>query len=71
MIKTILMKLAKKVGFQKLDGSFVHRISEEPLNPNLHFQYAVHALKKKQYYLAFAELKSAEFLGANDGEIQK
>jgi len=71
MIKTFVKRLTTIIGYKKLDAGFLHRISREPLNPSLHLQYAVHALKKNQYYLALAEFKTAEYLGANDGEIQK
>ena len=55
----------------KPDGGFVNKISMEPLNAALHLQYAVYALKRSRPYLALAELKTAEYLGASDGEIQK
>jgi len=61
--------LLKKIGYKKTDNGFVRRISKEPLNSGLHLQYAVHDLKKNQYYLALAKLKTAEALGANDTEI--
>lgn len=53
------------------DESFVGRLSKEPLNAILHLQYAIHSLKNNQPYLAFAELKTAEFLGINDIDIQE
>lgn len=62
MVKTIVRELNK---------DFVHRISKDPLNPNLHLQYAVHAFEKNNHYLALAEFKTAEFLGADNDEIQK
>jgi SAM-dependent methyltransferase len=71
MIKTFVMRLVNKIGYKKLDSDFVRRISKDTLNYSLHLQYALHALKKSQWYLALAELKTAEFLGANDGEMQK
>jgi hypothetical protein len=49
---------------------FVKKISEDPLNANLHLQYALEASKKGMAYLAYAELKTADYLGADRREIE-
>lgn len=55
----------------KAKDDFVARIAKEPLNATLHLQYAVEALKKNRHYLAYAELKTAEYLGTGREEIEK
>lgn len=52
------------------DG-FVEKIAEDPLNANLHLRYAVHASKRGRPYLAYAELKTAEYLGAGREQVAK
>jgi SAM-dependent methyltransferase len=49
---------------------FVDRLAEDPLNAALHFEYALHSSKKGKAELAFAELKTAAFLGACAGQVQ-
>lgn len=46
------------------------KIAQEPLNASLHLQYAVEAFKKNRPYLSFAELKTAEYLGADRKQIE-
>jgi hypothetical protein len=72
MIKKILNKLAKKIdNFLDKDSGFDKKIALEPLNASLHFKYAVHALRVHRPYLAFAELKTAEFLEVSDKNLTK
>lgn len=71
MLKKRIKNIARKILRNNLYGKYVKNISNDPLNSCLHFEYAVHCLKKKKYYLALAELKTAEFLGANSTEIKK
>ncbi len=51
--------------------SFADMITKEPLNPILHLNYADEASRLGRSYLAYAELKTAEFLGADKKEIQQ
>jgi len=46
----------------------VARLAKDPLNANLHLQYAIDASKAGQPYLAYAELKTAKYLGVNQRE---
>ncbi len=46
-------------------------IAKDPLNAALHLQYASEALSKFKPYLAYAELKTAEYLGATRGDVEK
>lgn len=71
MIKPIIKRIARIVGHNKSNESFVRRISEDPLNASLHLEYALHLVKNNQPYLAFSELKTAEFLGASEDDIQR
>jgi hypothetical protein len=50
---------------------FVETLAKDPLNANLHLQYAIEASNAGSCYLAYAELKTAEYLGANRGETGK
>jgi 2-polyprenyl-3-methyl-5-hydroxy-6-metoxy-1,4-benzoquinol methylase len=54
-----------------IKSSFISKIEKDPLNATLHLEYAIYAAKKKRHYLAYAELKSAEYLGARREEIEK
>jgi len=53
-----------------LDG-FVETLAMDPLNENLHLQYAIDASKAGWCYLAYAELKTAQFLGADRKETEQ
>ena len=46
-------------------------ISKDPLNATLHLQYAAGALRKNKAYLSYAELKTAEYLGAARTDVEK
>lgn len=50
-------------------GALVQKLASDPLNANLHLQYAKEASKAGQSYLAYAELKTAEYLGATQEAI--
>src|SRR5690242_21082441 len=43
----------------------VARLAKDPMNANLHLKYAITASKAGRPYLAYAELKTAKYLGAN------
>lgn len=47
------------------------RIAEDPLNPETHLQYAIAAAKDRMPYLAYAELKTAAFLGADSALVER
>jgi hypothetical protein len=44
-------------------------IARDPLNATLHLQYAAGALRKNKAYLSYAELKTAEYLGAARADV--
>ena len=44
-------------------------IAKDPLNVTLHLQYAAGALRKNKAYLSYAELKTAEYLGAARADV--
>lgn len=46
-------------------------IASDPLNAALHLQYAAEALSKGKPYLAYAELKTAEYLGAVRDDVER
>lgn len=50
---------------------FAERISQDPLNAALHLQYAAEALRKGKAYLAYAEFKTAKFLGAGHDDVEE
>lgn len=65
MFKNLLKKIAQNKGHRKNKiGYFQEKLALDPLNANLHLQYAIHATKINRPYLAFAEFKTAEYLGA-------
>lgn len=45
-------------------------IENAPLNAALHLQYADEALRKNNAYLSYAELKTAEYLGAASEDVK-
>ena len=49
----------------------VAKLAKDPLNANLHLQYAIDASKAGRAYLAYAELKTAKYLGANQIDTEK
>jgi len=51
--------------------NYAERISKDPLNAALHLQYAAEALRKGKAYLSYAELKTAEYLGAECDEVKE
>ena len=87
MIKSLAKVFLLKAGFhisripkhpsarQATEGqkkeSLVREIAEDPLNARLHFQLACDALKMGKHFLAYAELKTAEVLGAEQEQIEK
>ena len=63
-----LAKLGAYTGKQMKHG-FISQIAKDPLNAALHLEYAIDASKKGKPYLAYAELKTAEYLGSKSEEI--
>jgi len=49
----------------------VRSLANDPLNANLHLQYAIDASKAGRCYLAYAELKTAQYLGARPEATEK
>lgn len=52
-------------------SDLVERLAKDPLNANLHLEYAIEASNAGSCYLAYAELKTAEYLGADREEVKK
>lgn len=52
------------------DGRWVEDIAKRPLDPRLHLAHALEAHAAGNPFLAWAELKSAEFLGAEPSAIE-
>lgn len=47
----------------------LQRLAQEPLNANLHLQFAIAASTMGRRHLAYAELKTAQYLGVDGNEI--
>ena len=52
-------------------SDYFDMLLKEPLNAELHINYAIEASISGMPYLAFAELKTAEYLGANKKQIDE
>jgi len=61
----------KTQGVSQHQSRFVSRLEQEPLNADLHFQYCLYCLKKRRTALAYAEIKTAAFLGINPEKIEQ
>ena len=48
----------------------IHALVRDPLNPSLHIKLADHALRARNAYLAYAELKTARILGIPNSTIE-
>ena len=64
-----------KVAVQKDAGirdrkELIKALTKDPLNKNLHLKYADYASRAGNYYLAYAELKTAEALGAERNTVE-
>ena len=55
----------------KSDSDFRSQLTEEPMNFQLHYQFAEHCLQHGNATLAYAELKTALALGMNHDEIKR
>jgi len=55
----------------EIETKFIELISKDPLNSVLHLQYAAEALREGRAYLSYAELKTAEYLGARSDEVKE
>ena len=51
--------------------SVVQMLAKDPLNAKLHLRYAIEASEAGSPYLAYAELKTAEYLGADRRETER
>jgi len=51
-------------------GNPVETLAKDPLNASLHLQYAIEASNAGSRYLAYAELRTAEYLGADRRETR-
>ena len=52
-------------------NSIKNKVKADPLNPELHFEYAMEAHKHSRHFLAFAELKTASFLKGDESLIKE
>ena len=52
-------------------SKYLQGLLRQPRNPDLHLQYDIEASKFGKPYLAYAELKTAEFLGAEPQRIEE
>jgi len=52
-------------------NKFASMIAGDPLNANMHLKYAIFASEQGRHYLAYAELKTAQCLGADEEEVEK
>lgn len=83
-VKRYASTLLRKFGFQLVrteaapssagDGQarlnrFVEKLAQAPLDDDVHLAYAIEAARCNRPYLAYAELKSAEFLGADPDRL--
>lgn len=50
--------------------SVIQALAKDPLNARLHLQYGVDASRAGSCYLAYAELKTAQYLGADRSETE-
>jgi SAM-dependent methyltransferase len=64
--RTIHHAVLEKLG-QSDRGGYVKALAKDPLNADLHMRFAVEASKTGKLHLAYAELKTAQYLGG-DGE---
>jgi len=87
MIKSLVKRLLSKAGYRVVrvpenspvqqsttregENRFVREITEDPLNARLHFHYALDVSQKGNPFLAYAELKTAEYLGEDQKQIEK
>ena len=69
MILKLAKKYAKKYWIDKQDLAEIEKLSNDPLNANLHLEYAVYCSRRNRPYIAFSELKTAEHLGASPEEV--
>lgn len=54
-----------------MSNVFLEKISKDPLNAELHFEYALECFENKRNFLAFAELQTAEFLGLDSKKVSE
>lgn len=71
-MKRIACRVLRKFGLRKQFENLPHKnLLRAPLNPNLHFEYALQANKQKRSFLAYSELKTAIYLGLDDTRIEE
>lgn len=51
--------------------AYVETLAKDPLNADLHLQFAMETSKMENPYLAYAELKTAEYLGADREKVSQ
>lgn len=68
LLKTALQKLGRRALFQK---AFMSTLSRDPTNAELHFELAEMSFKSGNTALAYAEAKTAQFLGLQKSHIRE
>jgi len=68
--KTSIMK-RYSISVTRPEINYGELIARDPLNSELHLQYAADALRRNKAYLSYAELKTAEYLGASHVDVEK
>ena len=68
LLKMALQKLGRRVLFRK---AFMSKLSRDPTNAQLHFELAELSLKSGNAALAYAEAKTAQFLGLQKSHIRQ
>lgn len=59
------------ISIRRPEINYGELIAKDPLNATLNLQYAAGALRKNKAYLSYAELKTAEYLGAARADVEK
>jgi len=70
MILPLAKKFVKKYWFDRRDQAELQKLSRDPLNGNLHLEYAMYCSKRNKPYVAFSELKTAEYLDADAEKLE-
>lgn len=61
----------KQIIYTSQTKRFLNKIGKDTLNANLHLEYASSASRRGRHSLAYAELKTAEYLGADRKQVEQ
>jgi len=53
-----------------VQADYSDQLAREPLNPDLHFKFGLQCFEQHKYSLAFAELKTASFVGKGNVDVE-